>query len=80
MRKKAHKKVNPQNRLYDQFYLVNYLEFGKNWEDISRERTEDELPTGFDAEKEEDADWSDWRGTGTVVLFESSVCNHLFFP
>jgi hypothetical protein len=63
MRKKAHKKVNPQNRLYDQFYLVNYLEFGKNWEDISRERTEDELPTGFDAEKEEDADWSDWRGT-----------------
>ena len=55
MRKKAHKKINPQNRGYDQFYLVNYLEFGKNWEDISRERNEEELlPTGFDAEKEEE--------------------------
>lgn len=70
MRKKAHKKINPQNRIYDQFYLVNYLEFGKNWEDLSRE--EEELPpTGFDPEKEEDADWSDWRGDvgGTVCLF-----------
>jgi hypothetical protein len=76
MRKKAHKKVNPQNRVYDQFYLVNYLEFGKNWEDISRERNDEELlPTGFDTEKEEDSDWSDWRGV--LLLHEQRVYTYI---
>jgi hypothetical protein len=48
MRKKAHKKINPQNRAYDEFYLVNYLEFGKNWEDLAQQHQQDEelLPTG----------------------------------
>ena len=25
MRKKQHRKVNPQNKAYDKFYLINYL-------------------------------------------------------
>ena len=74
MRKKAHKKINPQNRGYDQFYLVNYLEFGKNWEDISRERNEEELlPTGFDAEKEEESDWSEWRGRKKMLKTNTGI-------
>ena len=26
MRKKVHRNLNPNNRFYDQFYLINYLE------------------------------------------------------
>lgn len=37
MRKKQHKKINPQNKTYDKFYVINYLEFGKNWEDVQSE-------------------------------------------
>lgn len=37
MRKKQHKKINPNNRQYDKFYVVNYLEPGKNWQDIMNE-------------------------------------------
>ena len=69
MRKKMHKKINPKNKEWDKFYLVNYLEFGKNWEDMAREedggvRGEEELPSGWDVDDKdaEDSDWSDWRG------------------
>jgi len=78
MRKKMHKKINPKNKEWDKFYLVNYLEFGKNWEDMAREedggvRGEEELPSGWDVDDKdaEDNDWSDWRGDhgGAVCLF-----------
>lgn len=32
MRKKLwHKRINPENKEYDRFYIVNYLEPGKTW-------------------------------------------------
>lgn len=31
MRKKQHKRLNPSNRDYDKFYVINYLEAGKSW-------------------------------------------------
>jgi len=78
MRKKNHKKINPRNSNYDKFYLVNYLEFGKKWEQ-SRENEEkpfeeEDLPTGFDSDHSDEGnenDWSDWRGnlSGAVCLF-----------
>nr|CAD7416585.1 unnamed protein product [Timema poppensis] len=34
MRKKSHKRVNPDNKLYDKFYIVNYLEMGKDWQQV----------------------------------------------
>ncbi|XP_071036575.1 zinc finger protein 277 isoform X2 [Parasteatoda tepidariorum] len=37
MRKKQHKRVNPQNQFYDKFYVINYLELGKTWVDIQEE-------------------------------------------
>ena len=37
MRKKQHKRINPYNNTYDQYYVVNYLEIGKTWEDIQSE-------------------------------------------
>lgn len=83
MRKKNHKKINPSNKIYDKFYLVNYLEFGKSWEEVRRESDQpffedEELPTGFDSDTSDSAldnDWSDWRGdlSGAVCLFCSAV-------
>eukprot|EP00095_Tigriopus_kingsejongensis_P009324 maker-scaffold486_size158769-snap-gene-0.29 protein:Tk09324 transcript:maker-scaffold486_size158769-snap-gene-0.29-mRNA-1 annotation:"zinc finger protein 277" len=77
MRKKGHKKINAKNAMYDKFYIVNYLEFGKNWEAVSKEQDldeddQDDLPNGFDSDKGDDEnDWSDWRGDlqGAVCLF-----------
>lgn len=59
MRKKQHKQLNPRNRVWDQFYLVNYLEFGRSWEDAAREEEE---VTGWDPGEQGDAEWGEWRG------------------
>ncbi|KAI2547475.1 zinc finger protein 277, partial [Homo sapiens] len=37
MRKKQHRKINPKNREYDRFYVINYLELGKSWEEVQLE-------------------------------------------
>ncbi len=34
MRKKGHKKINAQNKNYDRFYMINYLELGLTWEQV----------------------------------------------
>lgn len=44
MRKKQHKKIDGKNRAYDKFYLINYLEPGKTWEDVQAEDDRDILP------------------------------------
>ena len=40
MRKKKHFKINPRNHGYDRFYIINYLEPGKNWESYENEKYE----------------------------------------
>jgi len=73
MRKKQHKKLNPKNTQYDRFYIINYLELGKNWEDIQSED---------DGHVEEDSQvWSDWEAddessTQAVCLY----CQHIDQP
>ena len=78
MRKKGHKKINPKNRNYDLFYLVNYREFGKRWDTPNRDLAdfeEDELPSGFESNDDDyegdENDWNDWKGNrpGAVCLF-----------
>jgi len=77
MRKKGHKKLNPKNKMWDKYYLVNYLEFGKTWEDVAREDHErafsEDLPSGWDHQEDDgdDVDWNDWRDDlgGAVCLF-----------
>ncbi len=44
MRKKQHKKINPKNTLYDKYYVINYLEFGKTWEDVQSEDDREIIP------------------------------------
>ncbi|XP_054632693.1 zinc finger protein 277 [Dunckerocampus dactyliophorus] len=67
MRKKAHRRINANNHQYDRFYVINYLELGKTWEEV---QSEDDRELVDD----EDDDWSDWRShpVSVVCLF----CDH----
>ncbi|XP_052779243.1 zinc finger protein 277-like [Mya arenaria] len=60
MRKKQHRKINPRNTLYDKFYVINYLELGKNWENIHKER--DITECDFEDTESED-EWAGWEET-----------------
>ncbi|KAM4553105.1 zinc finger protein 277 isoform 1-T1 [Fundulus diaphanus] len=67
MRKKAHRRINANNHEYDRFYVINYLELGKTWEDVQSEDDQDLID-------DEDDDWSDWQAhpLSAVCLF----CDH----
>lgn len=62
MRKKQHKKISPQNKQYDRFYTINYLELGKNWEQLQSE-DDHEIIT------EDDNEWSDWKAGESLSVF-----------
>ncbi|XP_054582217.1 zinc finger protein 277 isoform X4 [Eptesicus fuscus] len=64
MRKKQHRRINPRNREYDQFYVINYLELGKSWEEVQSEDDRELL-------EHQEEDWSDWeeRPVSAVCLF-----------
>jgi len=70
MRKKMHRRIRGSNREYDKFYLINYLELGKSWNDIQSE-DDIEIRPGPAAESE----WADWTGEGTF-----SVCLFCSYP
>ncbi|XP_072341404.1 zinc finger protein 277 isoform X2 [Scyliorhinus torazame] len=55
MRKKQHRRINAKNHEYDKFYTINYLELGKNWEEVQSEDDREMI-------EEQDDDWSDWQG------------------
>ncbi|CAI2164390.1 12071_t:CDS:2 [Funneliformis geosporum] len=55
MRKKKHFKINARNKIYDKFYVINYLEPGKNWETFENELYES------DEELYRDDPWDDWN-------------------
>lgn len=69
MRKKAHRRINASNHEYDRFYVINYLELGKTWEEVQSE--DDRELVEQDGNNE---DWSDWRAhpVSAVCLF----CDH----
>ncbi|KAM8972055.1 zinc finger protein 277 [Pelodytes ibericus] len=64
MRKKQHRKINAKNHEYDRFYIINYLELGKSWEDV---QSEDDRELVENVEEE----WSDWEEhpVSAVCLF-----------
>ncbi|KAJ3300423.1 hypothetical protein HDU76_006087 [Blyttiomyces sp. JEL0837] len=70
MRKKKHFKVNPRNHGYDRFYIINYLEPGKNWESYENER--------YQSDEDKDGnEWEDWdepiESERTMCLFDEVV-------
>ena len=44
MRKKQHKKIDGKNHAYDRFYAINYLQFGKGWQEVQAEDDREILP------------------------------------
>lgn len=58
MRKKLHKRINPNTSDYDKYYIVNYLEPGKTWRDIEKEDDRYAAPAGV--EPNADEEYSDW--------------------
>lgn len=71
MRKKLHRKINPKNKSYDKYYVINYLELGKNWENLEA----DEDITVVDDSDEIWDDWTDEAGAQAMCLFcEFSSC------
>ncbi|KAJ8411273.1 hypothetical protein AAFF_G00172790 [Aldrovandia affinis] len=67
MRKKQHRRINSKNNEYDRFYVINYLELGKSWEEV---QSEDDREMTDDPND----DWSDWQAhpVHAVCLF----CEH----
>ncbi|KAK0140423.1 Zinc finger protein 277 [Merluccius polli] len=53
MRKKSHRRINAKNHEYDRFYVINYLEMGKSWEEVQSEDDREMV--------DNDDDWSDWQ-------------------
>ncbi|GFO06362.1 Zinc finger protein 277 [Plakobranchus ocellatus] len=58
MRKKQHRKINPKNKEYDRFYIINYMEMGKNWESLQQE---DNRLVKINEGSDEEAEWADWN-------------------
>ncbi|KAI8394224.1 uncharacterized protein BYT42DRAFT_487161 [Radiomyces spectabilis] len=70
MRKKKHFKIAPKNRQYDRFYVINYREPGKNWENLEHDNYES------DDEREDDRSWADWKeeeSQSTMCLFDNQM-------
>ncbi|KAH9505106.1 hypothetical protein Btru_059561 [Bulinus truncatus] len=59
MRKKQHRKINPKNKEYDRFYIINYMEMGKNWESLQSE--DNRLVKTADKASDEEDEWSGWE-------------------
>ncbi|KAI9205862.1 uncharacterized protein BJ171DRAFT_567167 [Polychytrium aggregatum] len=73
MRKKKHFKINPRNHSYDRFYIINYLEPGKNWESFENDKYDS------DEERRENDEWEDWD---EPVEMEATMCffDETMFP
>ncbi|XP_026477600.1 zinc finger protein 277-like [Ctenocephalides felis] len=71
MRKKFHKQVNPKNKEYDKFYLVNYNYFQKQKDSKSEPK---EVPNDDNVDKSDteqidsDPEWCDWDGSLPNIL------------
>ncbi|XP_064605513.1 zinc finger protein 277-like isoform X2 [Liolophura sinensis] len=68
MRKKHHRRINPENKTYDKFYVINYLELGKNWEKIKLEE-EDSCESETDDDESETSEWTEDPSSQAVCLF-----------
>lgn len=84
MRKKGHKKINPENKSYDRFFMVNY----KIKEPTIRNPQKSYLPRDFnesnfdhdDDDKEifenEDSEWSEWNEHDKEISTTCLFCSH----
>lgn len=66
MRKKQHKRIKSNNKTYDKYYVINYLEIGKNWESF---QSAEEANLEHDMDEETWDDWHDESGSQAICLF-----------
>ncbi|CAF0704556.1 unnamed protein product [Brachionus calyciflorus] len=59
MRKKQHKCINPNNKEFDKFYIINYLEYSKYWQEIKQERDLDDYKRNSPEPNPSIEDWND---------------------
>ncbi|XP_076647036.1 zinc finger protein 277 [Halictus rubicundus] len=78
MRKKLHKRINPNNKEYDRFYINNYLEPGKSWRHKQVQSNRKEDNTIEDQSSEDEGTWSDWddEAIGITCLFCTHIDKH----
>ncbi|KAK0181496.1 hypothetical protein PV327_003775 [Microctonus hyperodae] len=70
MRKKFHKRINPGNKQYDQFYISNYLEPNNTWRRRERNKIDDtEEHTEITSDNEdEESPWTGWNDDDSVSI------------
>jgi len=61
MRKKKHFKLHKDNREYDKFYIINFLEQGKGWKEIESEDSLSESETVSEVDQGEQDNWDEWE-------------------
>ncbi|BFZ09032.1 hypothetical protein BsWGS_12071 [Bradybaena similaris] len=75
MRKKQHRKINPKHKEYDRFYIVNYMEMGKNWQSLQSE--DSRIDKASEKSVNEEDEWSGWNEESAskfVCLFCDMTC------
>lgn len=71
MRKQQHRCLNPKNKIYDKFYLRNYLRPGTPWEETKRDLDEESdtesvnEACGQAVKVQEEPAWTDWQEVNT---------------
>lgn len=75
MRKKMHKCIDPKNKEFDKFYLINYLEYSKVWKDIKIERDENDNVLIDECDDDEINDWDDPIQTYFCLFCDDSFEN-----
>ncbi|XP_042220912.1 zinc finger protein 277-like [Homarus americanus] len=71
MRKLQHRHLNPKNKIYDKFYLRNYLRPGTPWEEAKRDLDVESDTESFSGDRGERSHhdellWTDWREDDTL--------------
>nr|XP_013189711.1 unnamed protein product [Amyelois transitella] len=78
MRKKGHKRINPDNKEYDKYFLVNYIGDKEKPRNI-RQRTKQHRPTRTDYEHDSNVDsdpeWSEWTEENGPLI-TCLLCEH----
>lgn len=87
MRKKGHKRINPENKIYDRFFLCNYkmkeapsqhqerkfYNPKAKFRSFETQRTSSEEPTLFNRD---DSDWSEWEDRNQEMAIICLFCEH----
>lgn len=80
MRKKGHKRINPENKEYDKFFLVNYIgdkDQPKQHYRLNKNHNTTKRSTEFENNSNADSDpeWSDWTEENGPVI-TCLLCEH----